>query len=133
MTTTYHAPIAVGASNHPDTVNNPLGQLDAAIGSVIGGATVTHARLVEWAASDAYRLGAAPTYSSTYPDVIASCPIVWPDSSSGAYTATVIDSVWEEPTTYALTHTASSKTVTVTGLVRSADGQITTQPTYSVS
>lgn len=33
MTTTHHTPIAVGASNHPDTVNDPLGQLDAAIGA----------------------------------------------------------------------------------------------------
>lgn len=35
MTTAYHDPIAFGASAHPDTLNPPLGQLDAAIALAI--------------------------------------------------------------------------------------------------
>lgn len=31
MTSTFHTPIAVGANNHPNTVNAPIGQLDAAL------------------------------------------------------------------------------------------------------
>lgn len=140
MSTNYHTAIPASPKQAANaaTFNSPLGELDAALtttnGSVTalaGGATITNPVLREWAIAESWRYNGAPTYHSTHTDVVASCNIVWPDTSAGVYTAVTIDSVWLEPTEYTLTHTASSKTVTFSGLVRNSDGQITTQ--YSVA
>lgn len=133
MSTNYHTAVSNGAAANASTVNSPLGQLDQAITNLAGGASIPNARLLEWALTGAWKMSAAPTYDGTYTNTISTVAVVWPDGSLGTYTATVINATWEEPTSWNITHATASKTVSSTGLVRNSDGQITTQPTYTVT
>ena len=130
MTTAYHTAISNGAVANASTVNTPLSALDTAIGLAGGGSGATEAYLLANFDAALSRPTSTPTYHGTYTNVIASMPVLWPDGSVGAYTATVINSTWEEATTWTLTHVDSSKTLRSQGLARDSNGLITTQPTY---
>lgn len=129
----HYTPIVVEAPANADTFNDVFEELDQAIVNLAGGADVPADTLLEWALAEAYYLSEAPTYHGTYTDTIATVDIVWPDGETGTYTAVTIDPVWEEPTEFTLTHTASSQTVTAEGLVRDSAGRITTPYSWSVA
>ena len=133
MTTDYHVAIATGAAANAATFNTPLSALDTAIGNLGGGADATSDYIyAAWPAALS-RFAGAPTYDVTYTDVVASASIFWPDGSAGTYTATTIDATWLEATAFTLTHTDSGLTLTGTGMVRNAAGQITTRMLLSVA
>lgn len=93
-----------------------------------------NADLVAWTVADSYRYVGAPTYGTgANAGVIVGATIVWPDSSGGVLAVSVVDPVWLVWTSYTITHVASGKTVTVTGLVMDSDGEITTPYSYSIS
>jgi len=79
------------------------------------------------------RFNGAPTPHGTYPDMIASANVIWPDGGAGVYTAVTIDPVWLETTHWTLTHAVLGLTLTFSGLIRNSNGFITTPGTFSVS
>ena len=133
MTTQFHDVIATGAAANASVFNAPLSQLDTAIGNLGGGADATSDYIYATWPAALSRFAGVPTYDGPYTDVVSTLAIVWPDGSAGTYTATAIDSVWLEATAFTLTHADSGLTLTGTGLVRNAAGQITTKMTLSVA
>jgi hypothetical protein len=133
MTANYHTPKVAGFAANASEINTPLGELDAAIGTQGGGAdALSNYLFAHW--QDALgRMTGNPTYDVTYTDVIKTVNVTWPDGSAGVYTATTIDGTWLEPTALSLTHVDSGLTLTGGGLVRNANGQITTRMTLSVA
>ena len=130
MTTTYHTDIANGAAANAATINAPLGQLDAAILALAGGATVTAARLKEWAEGECYELTAI-TWDADM--IISAATVKWPDGSAGTFTATTKDATWLAINAYTITHTVSSMTVTQTAVTRDSNGNITVKPAITVA
>lgn len=134
MTTYFHTPIAYNADADSAVVNAPIAQLDEAVSKQGGGtAARTNYLLAHWAAA-LERLNGAPTAHGTYPDLIGSANVIWPDGSAGAYTVTAVDANWIVVTGFTLTHAQSGRTLTYSGLVlNSTTGFITTPATFSVS
>ena len=130
MTTTYHTAIANGAAANAATINAPLGQLDAAILALAGGASVTDARLKEWASGEDYEMTAA-TWDTD--GVISAATVKWPDGSAGAFTTVTKDATWLAINAYTITHTVSGKTVTQPAVTRDANGNITVKPAITVA
>ncbi|MBE2197478.1 MAG: hypothetical protein IAE79_02635 [Anaerolinea sp.] len=133
MTTDFHTPISFEADADSSVVNAPLADLDAAIGLQGGGASAKSAYLLANYVAAMNRLSGAPTPHGTYPDVIGSASVIWPDGSAGTYTAVTVNGTWLEATNWTLTHTSSGKTLTFSGLVRNSSGFITTPGTLAVS
>jgi len=135
VTTVYHTPIPSSPKQPANaaTFNAPLGELDAAIGLAGGGADASDAYLLDNFLAAYLHPSAAPTYDVTYTDVVKTVAVLWPDGSAGVYTAVTIDATWLEPTQWTITHADSGKTLTASGLVRNASGQITTPYTYTVT
>ena len=133
MSQDFHTPIVTGADANAAIVNSPLASLDAAIGKQGGGAdALSNYLFAHW--QDALgRMAGNPTYDVTYTDVIKTVNVTWPDGSAGVYTAVTIDATWLEPTAISLTHVDSGLTLTGSGLVRNANGQITTRMTLTVA
>lgn len=155
MTTYSHTPITTGAAANAATINSPLGQLDAALGSlaglstsakssavaainevvavaITGGASVTDAQLKAWAEGESYELTTI-TYDTTYTGVPATATVKWPDGSAGAFTATTINATFEAVDAYTITHTASGKTVTQAAVTRNTEGAVTAKPALTVA
>ncbi len=88
--------------------------------------------LGNWAAA-LERLNGAPTPHGTYPDLIGSANVIWPDGSNGVYTAVTVNATWLEATHWTLTHVVLGLTLTFSGLVRDANGFITTPGTFVVA
>lgn len=96
------------------------------------GAYVLNAQLVAWTEAGAYE--AVDIFmDTTYPSVVSSANVVWPDGSAGLFYATTIDATWEAINAYAVTHTASGKTVTQAAVTRNTDGLVTTKPILTVA
>lgn len=145
MTTTYHTDIVAGAALNVASVNGPLGTLDAQLvaltataASLAGGATVTHARLLEWAAAEAYQIVENPiVYDATYPDLLsdnATNTVTWPDGSAGELTVTAYDTTWVAIKSYTITHVDSTHTVTQPAITRDATtGNVTIKPALTVT
>lgn len=132
MSTTYHTDISVGAAANAATFNSPLGQLDAAIALGGGGAGVSAGILKGWTEGGAYEMTAV-TYDGTYPTVVASATVKWPDGSAGTFTTDTINTTWLAVDAFHITHTTSGKTVTQTAVTRNADGNITAKPALTVA
>jgi hypothetical protein len=135
MTTNYHTPIPSSPKRPANaaTFNLVFGELDAAIGLGGGGADASDEYLLAHFVAAMLQMTAAPTYDVTYTDVIKTVAVEWPDGSAGVFTATTINATWLEATAFALTHADSGKTLTGSGLVRNAAGQIATQMSFVVS
>lgn len=135
MSPIYHTaiPSSPKQPGNAATVNTPLNQLDTYMGLMCGGGVAPDNFLyANWEAA-VDRHSGNPTYDVTYTDVIKTVNIIWPDNSSGVYTAVTIDATWIEVTEFTVTHVLSGKTLTGSGLVRNAAGQITTRMTLSVA
>lgn len=132
MTTDYHTAISTGAAANAATFNTPLAALDAAVGDWGGGANITDEVLKGWAVAGAFKM-TSKTPDTTYPNVVASATVVWPDGSAGTFTATSINGEWEAVDAYTITHTDSGLTVTQSAVTRDANGVATTEPALSVS
>lgn len=155
MSTHNHTAIATGAAANAATINTPLGTIDAAIGNlttltttaktsavaaineidadlaaVVGGATVTDARLKEWTTGEDYELTAV-TYGAD--GVPTTATVKWPDASAGTFTTTTKNSTWLAVDAYTISHTASGKTVTQTAVTRDGNGQVTVKPALTVA
>lgn len=137
------------------TFNGPLGELDAALGdlstlttveqsnlvealnevranALLGGIYVTQQQLKGWAESGAYE-ATSITYDTTYPLVVATATVKWPDASVGTFTATTINGTWETVDAYTITHASSGFTVTQAAVTRDINGRVTTKPALTVA
>lgn len=88
--------------------------------------------LKQWTESGAYEMTAI-TYNGTYPTVISSATVKWPDGSAGVLTVTAQDTTHLVETAYTITHTASGKTVTQAAVTLNANGDITVKPALTVA
>ena len=95
-----------------------------------GGTTTTDLR--DWAAAEAWTVAGA-TYSTTYPGLVATATVIWPDGSGGTFAATAYDPTWQAIKSYTLTHTTSGRTVTQAAITRDSSGRVTAQPALTVS
>jgi hypothetical protein len=151
-----YTPIVTGAAANASVVNTPLGQLDTAIGqlsalttstqvslvaalnevrngALAGGIYVTAAQLIAWTEAEAYE-PTSMTMNTTYPLIVATATVKWPDGTAGVYTTTTINTVWETVDAYTVTHTASSHTITQAAVSRDpVSGQVITKPALVVS
>ncbi|HEY1015720.1 MAG TPA: hypothetical protein VGE07_23630 [Herpetosiphonaceae bacterium] len=132
MSTSYHTPITIGAAANASTFNTPMGQLDAAIGNLAGGAAVTDATLKEWTAGECFELTAL-TYNGTYPQLLQSATVKWPDGASGTLSVTQGNITWLAIDAFTITHSLSGKTVTQTAVTRNATGGVTVKPALTVA
>ena len=133
MTAYFHTAISTGAAANAAVVNSPLGELDANIATQGGGANAIGNYLYAHFLDALSAMAGNPTYDVSYTDVIKTVNVAWPDSSTGVYTAVTIDATWLEPTEFTVTHVLSGLTLTGSGLVRNAAGQITTRMTLAVA
>lgn len=130
MSTNYHTAITTGAAANASTINSPLGQLDAALGAALGGASALSQVLKEWTEAEAYETTALTRDSN---GVVTSATVKWPDGSAGTFTATTINTQWVSIDAYTITHTASGKTVTQSAVTRDSDGAVTAKPALTVA
>lgn len=148
--------IATGAAANASTFNAPLGQLDAALGNMVGvpttnknaagaiaelytgivglqgGTGVSDAQLVAWTEAEAYQVYAV-VYSGTYTNTVQSASVLWPDGSLGAFAATTINATFEAIDAYTISHTDSGKTVTQAAVTRNGDGNVTAKPILTIA
>ena len=111
---------------------NAINELHVLALGVVGGEDVSNNQLIAWTEAGAYQL-ASITYHGTYTSTISTATALWPDGSTGAFTATTINTTWEAIDAYTITHALSSKTVTQTAVTRNSDGNITAKPNLSVA
>jgi hypothetical protein len=132
MSSSFHTPLTTGSPIPATgaTINTPLGELDAGILALTGGATVTDARLKEWAEGECYEVTAA-TWDSD--GVISGATVKWPDGSAGTFTTTTKNSTWLAIDAFTITHAGSGKTVTQAAVTRDANGNITVKPAITVA
>lgn len=107
-----------------------LNEIDADLAAIVGGATVTDARLKEWVSGEDYEITAA-TYDSD--GVPTTATVKWPDASAGTFTTTTKNATWLAIDAYTVSHTSSSKTVTQAAVTRDANGQVTVKPAITVA
>ena len=100
--------------------------------SLAGGATVTDARLKEWAESGAYE---ATAISFDADGVVTTATVKWPDGSAGVFTATATDATWLAVNSYTISHTDSGKTVTQSAVTTrdATTGDVTAKPALTVA
>lgn len=130
MSTNYHTDIIVGAVANAATFNAPDGELDAAIGALHGGSTITNDVLLAWAEGGGYQMLTA-VYDSD--NVAVSGTVKWPDGSGGAWTRTAKNATWLAVDGYTVTHTLSSQTITQATITRDASGNVTIQPALTIA
>jgi len=95
-----------------------------------GASTPENQLLVEWAQGKDYEPLVITRDSEGR---VTSMTATWPDSSSGAYTATDYNATHEVYDGYTITHVDSSKTVTQSAVTRNAEGAITNKPALTVA
>jgi len=130
MTSNYHTPITVGAEAKAATINDPLSELDTAIGLAGGGANVTRNVLFAWVESGAYELKEITRDSD---GVITSATVKWPDGTSGVFTTTAKNATWLAIDAYQVTHPESGKTVMQAAVTRDADGNVIIKPVLTIA
>jgi len=130
MTTIYHTDIASGAAANAATFNSPLGQLDAALVNLHGGAGVPDDVLKEWTEGEDYELTSIGWDGDS---VVYTATVKWPDGSAGTFTTTTKNTTWLAVDAYTISHTNSSKTVTQAAVTRDANGNITAKPALTVA
>ena len=94
--------------------------------------TSLSANLILWTTSEAYQMTPI-TYSSTYPNTVASGAVVWPDGSAGVFTTVIIDPTWEAINAYTISHVNSGRFVLQASVTRNANGNISIKPLLTVS
>lgn len=147
--------ITVGAAANAATVNNPLGELDAAIGTlalltttdktdlvsavneviekvITFGADITQPTLRAWTEGESYEL-INLVYDTTYTNTLSAATVAWPDGSTGDFAATTINATYEAIDAYTITHDASGLTVTQPAVTRNTDGAVTTKPPLGIT
>jgi hypothetical protein len=101
-----------------------------------GGATLATAtvqrRLIAWSQGQNYEVTSA-TANSTYPYLIASGTVKWPDGSAGTLTYTNLNTTWNVYDGYTISHTNSGLTVTQSAVTRNSSGAVTTKPALTVA
>lgn len=95
-----------------------------------GGSTISNTILKAWTESGAYELTNI-TYSGILNNAVKSATVTWPDSSSGIFTGTIINS--GKLDAYTITHTLSNKTITQSAVIRNSNGYITVKPSLVVT
>lgn len=95
-----------------------------------GGAPSMAQTLIMWASGGSYTLTSA-TYNANA--VMTSATVSWPDGSSGTYTATTINPVFNVADSWSITHSITGLTVTQSLVTRDANGNITAQPNLTVA
>lgn len=126
---------ATAVSNHVSAVD-PHGDrayVDALLAAnVLGGSTISDQLLKMWTESKAYEM-LAVTYDGTYPSLITSATVQWPDGSAGVLTITATDTTKLVETAYTITHVASGKTVTQAAVTLNTYGFVTVKPALTVA
>lgn len=95
-----------------------------------GESEVLASRLLTWAMGENYEF-LERTYDET--NVIISGTVRWPDLSTGTYTRTYKNEIWNVVDGYTITHDNSGAIVTQAQVTRDANGNITTKPALTVS
>lgn len=124
---------ALGTATPTTTAQTVLGainELDAELATVIGGATVSDARLKEWTEGGDYEVLSA-AYDSD--GVITGGTVKWPDGGTGVFTTTTKDSTWLAVNAYTITHATAGNTITQSAVTRDANGQVTAKPALTVA
>lgn len=82
-------------------------------------------RLIEWANGKSYE-----TTNITYDQYgnTTSAAVIWPDGSTGTFTATNWNGTHEVWDGYTITHTATGNTIFQDAVTRNSDGAITIKP-----
>lgn len=99
-----------------------------------GGAVAGYSdeQLKQWVYAEAWSFSSI-TYHSTYPYVIASGNVKWPDGSAGVFTATTTNTTWSAVDAFTITHADRGKTITQTAVTRNDYGAITTRPDVTIA
>lgn len=130
MTANFHTPIVTGAAAAAATINNPLAELDEAIGLLGGGANVTDEVLIGWTEGGLY---APLVITRNANDMPTSATVKWPDGSGGVYTVTALTGDGRAVDAYTITHVDSGKTVTQAAPTRNSNGSVTVKPALTVA
>lgn len=109
-----------------------ISALTGIVEGITGSSSVTAQQLKDWTEAESYEV-LAITYSTNYPDVVASATLKWPDGSAGTFTSTTINASFICVDAYTVSHTASSKTVTQAAVTRDSEGKVTTKPALTVA
>lgn len=96
------------------------------------GASQTDQQLVAWADAEQYEV-LSLTYDTTYPYVLSTATVKWPDGSAGTFTTTSINTTWEAIDAFTVSHTASGRTVTQSAVTRNSNGLVTIKPAMTVA
>lgn len=86
--------------------------------------------LKSWTLGGAYSTTAATNNAN---GVCTSATVLWPDDSTGTFTATSVNSTYHVCDAYTITHANSGKTVTQAAVTRDSNGAITVQPAIVIS
>lgn len=90
--------------------------------------------LKEWTLGNAFDINGTPTFDTTWPNVVSSVTVIWPDGTGGTYTATTINATWGTVDAYTVTYTgAVTKTVTQAAVTRDSQGRVTTRPVLVIT
>lgn len=129
----------VASSTPPESVNALQTLIDSEVATrtaadavLTGGTTVAASVLKAWTAGDAYQLTAI-TYDSTYIDIPSTATVVWPDGSTGVFTATTINATYQAIDAYTITHVLSGHTITQAAVTRNTNGDVTVKPALTVT
>lgn len=96
-----------------------------------GGSNVNQNQLIiGWAAARAFTLNTA-TYNVN--GVLTSATVTWPDGSTGSYLTNTIDSIFNVPNSWTITHANSGLTVSQPLITRNSNGNITNQPALTIA
>lgn len=97
-----------------------------------GGGLTEDQTLMMWTESKAYQM-LSVTYDTTYPSVISTATVLWPDGSAGTLTITSFDSAKLVELGFTITHTNSGKTVTQAAVTLNSYGFVITKPALTVA
>lgn len=88
-------------------------------------------RIASWFNSQSYTI---TSVQMTDAGVITNATLRWPDGSSGSYTVTEVDYVWNAPNAWEYSHAITGKTFTQAAVTRSAiNGVVTHVPQIAVA
>lgn len=86
--------------------------------------------LIKWTAGKNYEL---INITRDAEGRVTSASAIWPDGSTGTYTATNYNATHEVYDGYTISHTDSGKTVTQAAVTRNSEGAIITKPQLTVA
>lgn len=112
-----------------DTGQQLVDKLDNNFDELYAEIPVENDQLVLWTAGKNYEPQIITRDSE---DRVTSMTVLWPDNSTGVYTATDYNVIHETYDGFTITHLLSVKTVTQSAVTRNLEGAIITKPAITV-